>query len=148
MKTLFLYPCRKRKIPQSLAVKGLGDDVPGSIRTCDAEIRRTALGTLGCPSDVLQSLSINEFNVSSVYLIPQQIPDLWLRGDAVVTDRYLNRRWDDLERSSNNSPCPHCASAHSARSVHWYYVMPRSLRQPYRVTEKLAYLNVLVRAQL
>ena len=71
MKTLFLYPCRKRKIPQSLAVKGLGDDVPGSIRTCDAEIRRTALGTLGCPSDVLQSLSINEFNVSSVYLIPR-----------------------------------------------------------------------------
>ena len=53
----------KMKNPQSLAVEGLNDGVPGRIRTCDAGIRRPALRCLGCRSNALQSLSINEFTV-------------------------------------------------------------------------------------
>ena len=108
------------KNPQSLAVKGFGDGVPGRIRTCAAGIRRPVLRGLRCRSDAPKSLSINEFWVACVYAVAPKTPIPSFRGDAVVTDRYLNRRWDDLERSSNNSPCPHSDSAHSARSVHWY----------------------------
>ena len=52
------------KNPQSLAVKGFYDGVPGRIRTCDAGIRRPALRGLRCLPDALQSLYINGFEVT------------------------------------------------------------------------------------
>ena len=76
----------KMKNPQSLAVEGLNDGVPGRIRTCDAGIRRTALRRLGCRSNALQSLSINEFTVRGVYPVAPKLPVTSFRGDAVVTD--------------------------------------------------------------
>ena len=74
------------KNPQSLAVKGFNDGVPGRIRTCDAGIRRTELWRLGCRWGAPKSLSINEILVTCVYSVVTKIPFPSLRGDAVVTE--------------------------------------------------------------
>jgi hypothetical protein len=80
------------KNPQSVAVKGVSDGVPGSIRTGDAGIRRTALGCLGCRSDAPKSLSIHAFGVACIYAVALEIPVPSLRGDAVVTDAMRRSR--------------------------------------------------------
>jgi len=91
------------KNPQSLAVKGFNDGVPGRIRTCDAGIRRTALRGLGCRSNAPNSLAINAFEFSRVYLVAPKIPVPSLRGDAVVTDT----RRETQGSPANPRPPPH-----------------------------------------